>query len=370
MMQRPPGEQAVERALARWARAGDGPGTLGIGYARWSNTSRVGRALAGLGAETVALPLLGADGRVPAPLATADVLVSGGQQVDGPIFDQLACRLLLRPYVGYNDIDVAAATARGILVCNVPDAYSEEVATQALAFLLAANRQVVAFDREVRAGRWRANQGQPPLVLHNSRAQTVGVIGFGRIGRISGTRAKALGFRVLAADPYVEEREVADLGIPLVPLERLLREADYVTIHALLWEGTHHLLNAERLALMKPGAWLINTARGPIVDEAALLAALRAGHLGGAALDVVETEPIAPDNPLLALPNVILSPHSAVYSEEGQARAAERAAGIAAAALRGRLPDRVAAIDKGLYDALVAAGIGAHPAAGAAPAAG
>ncbi|HEX5506287.1 MAG TPA: C-terminal binding protein [Thermomicrobiales bacterium] len=358
MFQQSPDEQARRRALARWEGAGDGPGTLAIGSATWSNTSRVARALADLGVAMPAMPLLDGDGRVAAPLAAADVLVSGGTQLTGPIFDQLACRVLLRPYVGYNDIDVPAATARGILVCNVPDAYSEEVAMQAIAFLMAANRQLVPYDREVRAGRWRAQQGQPPLVLHNSRTQTVGVVGFGRIGRISGTRARALGFRVIATDPFVKEEEVAALGIPLVPLEQLLGEADYVTIHALLWEGTHHLINAERLALMKPGAWLINTARGPIVDEAALIAALRSGHLGGAGLDVVETEPIDADNPLLGMPNVVFSPHSAVYSEEGQVRAAERTAEIARDAVRGRLPDRAAAIHKGLYDALAAAGAG------------
>ena len=360
-----PGEQAIEMAIARWARAGSEPGTLGIGWAQWSNTSRVARTLADLGVKMTALPPVDADGRVPEALAGADVVVAGGYEMNGPIFDQLSCRMILRPYVGYNDIDVPAASARGILVCNVPDAYSEEVAMQAIAFLMAANRQVVAFDREVRAGRWRSNQGKPPLVLHNSRAQTVGVIGFGRIGRISGARAKALGFRVIATDPYVDEGEVADLGIPLVPLEQLLREADYVTIHALLWSETRHLINAERLAMMKPGAWLINTARGPIVDEAALIDALRSGHLGGAGLDVVEVEPIAMDNPLLSLPNVILSPHSAVYSEEGQMRAAERAAGIARAALWGRLPDRAAAIDKALDAALVAAGVGAGAVVGA-----
>jgi D-3-phosphoglycerate dehydrogenase len=357
MWQRRPHEQVIERALRRWARIGEGPGTLGVGWAGGSNRGRTEQALADLGVKIVAMPLYDEDGRVAEPLARVDVLVSGGTVLNGPIYDQLACRMILRPYVGYNDIDVPAATERGILVCNVPDAYSEEVSTQALAFLMAAHRQLIAFDRETRAGHWRANMGKPPLVLHNSRAQTVGVIGFGRIGRISGTRAKALGFRVIASDPYVDEAEAAEHDIPLVPLEQLLREADYVTIHALLWEGTHHLLNAERLALMKPGAWLINTARGPIVDEAALVDALCSGHLGGAGLDVMEHEPIAPDNPLLTLPNVLLSPHSAVYSEEGQARAAERAAGIAQAGLWGRLPDRVAAIDKGLYDALLAAGI-------------
>ena len=338
MWQRRPHEHVIERALERWARAGDGPGTLGVTWAGGSNRGRTEQALADLGVKLIAMPLYDEDGRVAEPLTKVDVLVSGGMVLNGPIYDQLACRMILRPYVGYNDIDVPAATERGILVCNVPDAYSEEVATQALAFLMAAHRQLVAFDRETRSGHWRANMGKPPLVLHNSRAQTVGVIGFGRIGRISGTRAKALGFRVIASDPYVDEAEVAELGIPLVPLEQLLREADYVTIHALLWEGTHHLLNAERMALMKPGAWLINTARGPIVDEAALVEALRTGRLAGAALDVFDTEPLPVDHPLRRLDGetVVLSPHVGWPTDEAYAGFADAAADVLIAYLDGR----------------------------------
>ena len=162
---------------------------------------------------------------------------------------------------------------------------------------------------------------------------------------------------MIATDPYVDERVGAELGIPLVSLDEVLEESDYVTVHALLWEETHHLISTAQFAKMKQGAWLINTARGPIVDEAALIAALQSGHLAGAGLDVMEVEPIEPNNPLLTMPNVMLSPHMAVYSEEGQLRAADRAAGIARAGLHGQVPDSVPALDKGLYNALVAAGV-------------
>lgn len=360
MFPQAPDEQAKSAALARWrGNVGSRP-TLGAANGIWSNGRRVSEGMKELDAAIVTGPLLDGQGCVTAEMARVDVLVSGGQQLEGPIYDQLSCRLILRPYVGYNDINVPAASARGILVCNVPDAYSEEVAMQGLAFLMAANRQLYAFDREAHAGRWRERMGVPPLTIHNSRAQTVGVIGFGRIGRIAATRAQALGFRVIATDPYVNASDVADLGIPLVTLDELLHEADYVLVHAFLWEETYHLLNAERLAQLKPGAWVINTARGPIIDEAALIDALRSGHLGGAGLDVFEVEPIEADNPLLSMPNVMISPHSAVYSEEGQVRSAERALGIARAALAGHLPDRVTAIDKGLYDALAAGGVPIH----------
>lgn len=348
-----PEESVIARTLARWQGAKTRPGVLGIAQAGTQNPDGVMSALQAIGAEMIVTPLLGVDGRVAPALREADVIVSGGVPLTGKIYDQLACRVILRPYVGYNDIDVPAASRRGIIVCNVPDAYSEEVALQAIAFLMAANRQLAPFERDLREGQWR-NGMATRIIVHNPKVQTVGIIGFGRIGRHAAKCAKGLGFRVIATDPYLSADAGADLGVPLVSLDAVLRESDYISIHCLLWEKTHHLLNAERIAQMKPGAWLINTARGPIVDEAALVDALRSGHLGGAGLDVMEVEPIEPDNPLLTLPNVYLSPHMAVYSEEGRARTPIRAAEIAAAPLHGALPDRAAAIDKGLYDALAA----------------
>ncbi len=348
-----PEEAVIARALARWQGAKSRPGVLGVAQAGTQNPEGVMSAFESIGAKMVVAPMLGADGRIPPALREAEVIVSGGVPLTGEIYDQLACRVILRPYVGYNDIDVPAASLRGIIVCNVPDAYSEEVALQAIAFLMAANRQLGPFERELREGKWRHGMATR-IIVHNPKVQTVGIIGFGRIGRHAAKCAMGLGFRVIATDPYLSADAGADLGVPLVSLDEVLRESDYVSIHCLLWEKTHHLLNAERIAQMKPGAWLINTARGPIVDEAALIEALRAGHLGGAGLDVMEVEPIALDNPLLTLPNVYLSPHMAVYSEEGRARTPVRAAEIAAAPLRGALPDRAAAIDKGLYDALAA----------------
>ncbi|MHB8644759.1 MAG: C-terminal binding protein [Thermomicrobiales bacterium] len=358
MLSQPPDDRAVRIALDRWNKArGGGMGILGIGNYTSGTSNPVQQALMEIGAETVAVPLIGPDGNVDERLRKVDVLVSGGTHLHGPIYDQLSCRMILRPYVGYNDINVPQASERGILVCNVPDAYSEEVAMQAIAFLMAANRQIYAFDKVTRSGGWRSHMGDGRISVHNSRAQTVGVVGFGRIGRIFGQRAKALGFKVIATDPYVKQEEVADLGIPLLPLEQVLKESDYVSIHAFLWEETRHLINADRLEMMKPGAWIINTARGPIIEETALVDALRAGHLGGAGMDVFEVEPITQDNPLLTMDNVMVSPHIAVYSEEGQIRASKRAAQIATAALRGQLPDPIPAIDKGLYQALINGGI-------------
>ncbi len=351
MDSRTPSNEVIEKAAARWKSAA-GAGILGIAQGHSSNADGMTRALQGINtAQTIIMPMLDGD-HVAEPLTKADVIVSGGTRLHGSIYDQLGCRMILRPYVGYDDINVVDATDRGILVCNVPDAYSEEVAMQAIAFLMAANRQLVAFDRAAREGSWRSRMGHGDIVIHNSKAQTVGVIGFGRIGRISGTRAKALGFNVVAYDPYVTQDEVAELGIPLLPLEEVLRQADYVTVHAFLWDETRHMLGAEQFAQMKQGAWIINTARGPIIDEAAMIAALQSGHLAGAGLDVFEVEPIEQDNPLLSMPNVMVAPHIAVYSEEGILRSQARAVEIATAGLTGVLPPRVAATNKGLYDAL------------------
>ena len=161
MMTRTPSDEIIQRALARWKGAGGGIATLGIGFAGWSNTGRVGQSLADLDAARSSPRRCSTrTGGGRADSRKADVLVSGGQVLNGPIYDQLSCRMILRPYVGYNDINVPAATERGILVCNVPDAYSEEVAMQAIAFLMAANRQLFAFDRETREGRWRDHMGR------------------------------------------------------------------------------------------------------------------------------------------------------------------------------------------------------------------
>src|SRR5690242_12958684 len=281
MLNQPPDDRAVQIALDRWKKGQGRMGILGIGNYTSGTSNPVQQALLNIGAETVATPLIGDNGKVDERLKHVDVLVSGGTALNGPVYDQLNCRMILRPYVGYNDINVPEASERGILVCNVPDAYSEEVAMQALAFLMAANRQVYAFDKITRSGGWRSHMGDGRIIVHNSRAQTVGVIGFGRIGRIFAERAKALGFRVIATDPYVLPEVGEGFGVPLLPLEQVLRESDYISIHAFLWAEKRHLMNADRLEMMKPGAWIINTARGPIIEEAALVDALRSGHLAG-----------------------------------------------------------------------------------------
>ena len=211
--------------------------------------------------------------------------------------------------VGYDSVDVAAATARGIPVAVAPG-FTDSVADYVFGLLLTAARQVALADRLVRDRRWEV------LVSTNIAGKTMGIIGLGRIGKAVARRACGFDMPVLAADVVQDEDFAARYGVQYVPLEMLLRHSDVVSINAPLQGDTRHLIDAQALALMKPTAYLINTARGDLVDEAALAAALRAGRLAGAGLDVFHDEPLQ-DSPLRGLDNVVLSPHLAAYSREG-----------------------------------------------------
>jgi D-3-phosphoglycerate dehydrogenase / 2-oxoglutarate reductase len=314
-------------------------------------------ALRQAGFPPVAAPARDPDGRVPDAVAQADVVISGGVPLDRAFFGALdQTRLLLRPYVGYDDIDVDAATERGILVANVPDTFIEEVANQTLAFILALNRKVVQLDRYVRSGAWPAAKRGRGVArpIHRLSRLTLGLVGLGNIGRLVAARAKPFGLDLLAYDPYVDAEAGAALGVRLVDLETLLRRSDVVSLHVFLSAETRGLLSAERIGLMKPDAYLVNTSRGPVVDEPALIEALRARRIAGAALDVFQTEPLPADSPLMQLDNVVLSPHIASYSEEGDLAHRQRVADIALQVARGGLPERKVVVNKALYDELAA----------------
>jgi D-3-phosphoglycerate dehydrogenase len=286
-------------------------------------------------------------------VAEADVVVSGSAPLSAAVFEQLHhTRLLLRPYVGYDDIDVGAATAQGILVANVPDAFGEEVANHALCLILAANQQLLFADRYVRNGGWLERRTRPVWEppIHRLSVQTLGIVGFGVIGRMVAQRAAPFGYRLLAYDPYVSTDVAAPYGVTLVSLEQLLADSDVVTLHTYLAPATRHLVNAERLAQLKPGAYLVNTSRGPVVDEEALVEALRRGHLAGAALDVMEVEPLPATSPLLQLHNVTLTPHMASASVEGLQALRRRVGEIARSVALGDLPERHVVVNRTLYD--------------------
>jgi D-3-phosphoglycerate dehydrogenase len=221
--------------------------------------------------------------------------------------DRLA--LVARFGVGYDNVDIVACTRAGVLVTITPDGVRRPVATSVLAYLLALSLRMFDKDRLTRAGRWA---DKLDFMGTGLTGRTLGIIGLGNIGREIVRLTRPLGMRYLVFDPYLSAAD----EIEMVDLETLLRASDFVTINCALSPETRHLLNQQRLALMKPTAYLINTARGPIVDQRALTTALAAHQLAGAALDVFEMEPIEPDDPLLALDNVILAPHAICWTDE------------------------------------------------------
>ena len=224
------------------------------------------------------------------------------------------CRGVVRAGVGFNNIDLAAADRHGVVVCNVPDYGTEEVADHAIMFLLALARYLMPSEAAIRAGRW---DYQTAIATPRLRGKTFGVVGCGRIGTATALRAKAFGLDVVFYDPFKPQGTDKALGLRRVDkLDDLLAQSHFVSLHCYLAESTRHLIDARALSRMRPGAFLINTARGPIVDQEALLAALDSGHLAGAGLDVVEREPLDDDR-VRQHPRVILTPHSAFYSVEG-----------------------------------------------------
>lgn len=238
----------------------------------------------------------------------AEALLVQYVPITAAVMDALpTVRVLGRYGVSVDNFDLPAAAERGIRVVNVPDYCIGEVADHTLALILALTRGIARLDRAVHAGTWDFRVAQD---LRRSSDLRLGLMGFGRIGAAVAHRALAIGFQVVASDPVASGTP----QVPLIEVEELLATSDIVSLHARLDPSTHHMIDASAMARMRPGALLVNTSRGGLVDQAALVEALRSGHLGGAALDVLEREPIAPDDPLLSLPNVVLTPHAAFYS--------------------------------------------------------
>src|SRR5579862_3176154 len=250
-----------------------------------------------------------------AELAEADALVvRSATRVTEELLDHAPkLRVIGRAGVGVDNIDLDAATRRGILVMNTPGGNSASVAEHALALMLAMARSIPQLNTALHAGRWEKS-GTAGAEL---RGKTLGLVGLGRVGVEVARRARALEMRVVAHDPYLTPERAAEWGVELVAFSELLRQSDFVSLHTSLSPATERLFNAQTIAQMKRGARLVNTARGELVDEAALAEALRAGHLAGAALDVFAVEPPR-DSPLLGLPNVIATPHVAGSTAEAQ----------------------------------------------------
>lgn len=274
--------------------------------------------------------------RVAALAQEADALMVTYMPIGAELIQQLRrCRIIARFGIGVDNVDVPAATRAGIVVTNVPDYCIDEVSDHALALLLALARRLFPADRSVRAGTWSVRVVTP---IHRLRGRVLGLVGFGKIARALAQKARALGLEVLAFDPYLSPEFVEAQGARPVSLEELLQRSDFISIHVPLTPETRHLFNDEIFQKVKPGAFLINTARGPIVDEGALLRALDSGRLAGAALDVLEQEPPPADSPLLRREDVILTPHIAFYSEESLVDLQTKAAQEVVRVLQGQPP--------------------------------
>jgi D-3-phosphoglycerate dehydrogenase len=290
-------------------------------------------ALAGVPARLTPLPFIGDEAGVIAEARDADALIVSSTPVTRGVMRALqSLKVVVRTGVGYDVIDVPAATELGVVVVNIPDLWIREVANHALALLLAWNRKIIALDRDVRAGVWSSSvlgtstssSGVPGPRTGSLHGETVGIVGLGNIGSAFALRVAALETRVIACDPYVGDVRFTALGVERVSLDQVAAQADYVSVHTLLSQETHHLIGEAFLRRMKPTALLINTSRGPVVDEQALTRALQDGWIAGAALDVWEQEPLPPDSPLLRMDNVIATPHAAYFSSAAVAQVPRR----------------------------------------------
>jgi len=247
------------------------------------------------------------------------------------------CKLIMATGIGLDKIDLDAATAAGIPVANVPDVFTEEVADQAFALLLAVNRKLPYCVEMARSGRWaqtQAGMGSVPKI----NGKTLGLVAFGNIAKAVARRAQGFGLRAIAHDPFVKPDQMSALGVESATLDDVFSQSDFVSAHAPHSKATHHMIGTAQFALMKPDAIFINTGRGRVVDEQALIAALREGKLAGAGLDVLEEEPASKDNPLLAMDNVVVTPHVAAYSNESLVARRIRHGEEIAAVLSGRRP--------------------------------
>jgi D-3-phosphoglycerate dehydrogenase / 2-oxoglutarate reductase len=291
--------------------------------------------------EAVLKPLgcavVGGQCKTPAELkalvADADCVITQFARIDAEVIGAMRkARVIVRYGIGVDNVDLQAAAARGIPVCNVPDYCMDEVADHTLAFILASTRQVVPHALGIRAGAWKL--ATPLTELRTLRDMTVGIIGFGRIGREVAARLAPFKCRLVVHDPLVPAAEVKKHGAEPVELDALFAASDLVTLHCPSTPKTKRIINADSLARMRKGAILVNIGRGDLADTSAVVEALARGHLAAAALDVCDPEPVPAGHPLLAMPNVIFSPHIASASPKAVRTLRETAAGIAATALR------------------------------------
>ena len=276
---------------------------------------------------------------------TEDEVIEAGRDADGllvqwaPITEKVVdalekVKVISRYGIGVDNIDIPAATKKGIYVCNIMYTI-DDVADHALSLMLALNRKIVNSALVTRAGKWDWKEFAPVKRMKDS---CVGIVGLGKVGRTLAKRLKGFEGRIIGYDPYLSDEAFKEIGVEKVDIETLLREADFVSVHIPLTEETRHLIDEDQLKMMKKTAFLINTSRGPIVNEKALCKALEEKWIAGAGLDVLEEEPIKPDNPLRGYENVIVTPHMAFYSESVLTEIQIKTAENVSATLKGETP--------------------------------
>jgi D-3-phosphoglycerate dehydrogenase / 2-oxoglutarate reductase len=284
-----------------------------ITYAKFGDAAVEEKILREAGIEVIATGELASEASWDAA-RSADALMVGTNRVPAELIETLdRCRIICRVGTGIDAIDIPAATRKGIWVTNVPDYSIDEVSAHAIALVMAQARHLFPHRQFGSAGSWRYQIETPIRRLSN---QTLGVIGLGRIGKASARKGRGLGMRVIAYDPYIPDSDFASVDAEKVDFETLMRDSDFITLHVPLTDETRHMIDAKALAMMKPTAFLVNTARGEVVDVPALVQAVKKGTLAGAGIDVLPEEPPADDDPILHEERIIVTPHIGWASAE------------------------------------------------------
>jgi len=308
------------------------PLLVGVSDSVFPNLDPAREVLSQIGAELQLAPDA-SPAAIMALAGGADALLVTYAKITADMIQQMPrCRIISRFGIGVDNVDLAAATSAGIVVTKVPDYCIDEVSDHTMALLLALVRKIPSSSARTHAGRWEMKAVVP---IHRLRGSVLGLVGFGRIPQLVAPKAKSFGIRVVAYDPFVPQDVFTRAGVESVGFPDLLTVSDYVSIHSPLLPETRNLFNADAFRQMKRGAYLVNTARGPIVDEAALAEALDTGQLGGAAIDVMAQEP-PPPSPLFGRDNVIITPHTSFYSEESLVELQVKAAQEVVAVLSGQ----------------------------------
>ena len=312
----------------------------------WPTIEPEKKVLSAINAEIIVAPSTDEDTLTTLAKDVDGILTCFAQVTEKVIRSTKKCAVIGRYGVGVDNISVDTATKLGIAVTYVPDYCIEEVSDHVIGLLLCWNRKIAFFDNDTKQNAW----GNSPLTMRIMRLKqkTLGIIGFGRIGKAVSQKAKAFGMNIVAHDPFVSQEEAESFGVTTTTLENLLQCSDFVTLHSPYTQETHNLIGKEQLDMMKSDSFLINCARGPLIDENALYKALKSNKISGAGLDVMVDSKPPTNHPLMSLDNVIITPHISFFSQESVLELEERAAKEVRSVLKGEMPENL--INKDVLD--------------------